>query len=659
MGFTRPTQVTPRRPAHATHRLPLIFAVTILVPGLVLGVLGLRALLQERQLAEQQVREQLAVIAESTGRQLELDLRDWQQAVEQIALMGPTDFARWPKRVRLAMTEPGGAVLLAGSQARPDVLPAGQLLYAMSPVPRTSPAERPSSLVIRAETLELREGQHQAAVALYREALGSAGPAARARILHRLGRALQKADMLEEAAHTFRVLEQEPPVQIGSLPSDLLALYALFSAAEEPEKPEHARRLYQGLVEGRWQVGKPSYAFYSQDVRSWVPHDEDGLRLREQEQRRLALSRATEQFLDDPRPLLLDGNVLSLAFWTEEPFVAILLGGSVVRSQLVPALDGADFQSAVLAPGGQMLVGDAPPAEQAVASYTVRRAGLPLQLQVWPTDPAALRAQVNRQQTLYMGLLAVLVALLTFGGYFTVRTLRTQARVAQMQSDFVSTVSHEFRSPLAGINQLGEMLRDGRVPDDRRQHYYEMIVTETQRLRRQVENILSFSRMDDGRTPYRLEPLDPTAWLRDVSEEFQEQVAGAGFILEASIPDGLPAIVADRDALTTAVHNLLDNAVKYSPESRTVQMEATANGDGLTIAVRDRGAGIPDADRPRIFEKFYRGDGELTERVKGVGLGLSLVQHIVEAHGGTVDVESREGAGSTFTIRLKTESPPA
>ena len=320
----------------------------------------------------------------------------------------------------------------------------------------------------------------------------------------------------------------------------------------------------------------------------------------------------------------------------------------------MPALDGADFQSAVLAPGGQILVGETAPAEQAVASYTIRSTGLPLQLRVWTTDPAALQAQVNRQQTLYVGMLAVLVALLTFGGYFTVRTLRTQVRVAQMQSDFVSTVSHEFRSPLAGINQLGEMLRDGRVPDDRRQHYYEMIVAETQRLRRQVENILSFSRMDDGGTPYRLEPLDPTEWLRDMSEEFQGQVADAGFTIEASIPDALPAIVADRDALTTAVHNLLDNAVKYSRESRTVQMEATANGEELTIAVRDRGAGIRDAHRPRIFEKFYRGDGELTDRVKGVGLGLSLVQHIVTAHGGTVDIESREGSGSTFTIRLKT-----
>jgi signal transduction histidine kinase len=351
---------------------------------------------------------------------------------------------------------------------------------------------------------------------------------------------------------------------------------------------------------------------------------------------------------------LIDGDVVSLAFWTEEPFVAILLGAPVVRSQLLPALGGTDFQASVVAPGGQMLVGDAAPAEQAVASYTLRSAELPLLLRVWPTDPAALQTQMNRQQNLYLGMLAVLVALLTFGGYFTVRTLRTQLRVTQMQSDFVSTVSHEFRSPLAGINQLGEMLRDGRVPDDRRQHYYEMIVAETQRLRRQVENILSFSRMDDGRKPYRLEPLDPTGWLRDVSAEFQRQVADAGFVIEANIPDALPAIAADRDALTTAVHNLLDNAVKYSRESRLVQMDATANGEGLTIAVRDRGAGIRDADRPRIFEKFYRGDGELTERVKGVGLGLSLVQHIVTAHGGTVDVESQEGTGSTFTIRLKT-----
>ena len=237
MGSVRPN-VRPRRPAQATHRLLLIFAITILVPALVLGFLALRALLQERQLADQQVREQLAVIAESTGRQLELDLRDWQQAAEQLALVGPTDPARWPDRVRRAVTEPGGAILLTGRQVRPDVLPTGQLLYAMSPVPRTSPAEPPSPLVGKAETLELRDGQHDAAIALYREALGAARPAERAGILHRLGRALKRADRTEDATQTFRLLEQEPSVRIGSLPSGLLALHALFSGATEAEKSE-------------------------------------------------------------------------------------------------------------------------------------------------------------------------------------------------------------------------------------------------------------------------------------------------------------------------------------------------------------------------------------------------------------------------------------
>jgi two-component system sensor histidine kinase SenX3 len=117
--------------------------------------------------------------------------------------------------------------------------------------------------------------------------------------------------------------------------------------------------------------------------------------------------------------------------------------------------------------------------------------------------------------------------------------------------------------------------------------------------------------------------------------------------------------VADRETLTTAVHNLLDNAVKYSRDSRNVRLEARCNGNGLSISVCDRGAGIREEDRPHIFEKFYRGSGELARQVKGVGLGLNLVQHIVAAHGGTIEVASNEGEGSTFTIHLKTGERPA
>jgi signal transduction histidine kinase len=249
---------------------------------------------------------------------------------------------------------------------------------------------------------------------------------------------------------------------------------------------------------------------------------------------------------------------------------------------------------------------------------------------------------------------AIVVVLLGFGGYLMVRTLKTELAMAQIKSDFVSTVSHEFRSPLAGINQLGEMLRDGRVENPgRRQEYYDMIVSETQRLRRLVENILDFSRMEDGRKHYRFERLDCADWLRELAQDFQDEVAGRGFAIETTIPKQLPEIIADRETLTTAVHNLLDNVVKYSRDWSTVHLEASTDGERLSISIRDRGVGIQAADRPHIFEKFYRGHGEYTAQVKGVGLGLNLVQHIVSAHGGTVDFQSKEGEGTTFTIHLK------
>src|SRR5262249_878724 len=125
------------------------------------------------------------------------------------------------------------------------------------------------------------------------------------------------------------------------------------------------------------------------------------------------------------------------------------------------------------------------------------------------------------------------------------------------------------------------------------------------------------------------------------------------------IPDELPSIVGDRQTLTTAVHNLLDNAVKYSGDSNVVKLRAGADACGLSISVRDEGVGIREEDQPRIFERFFRGGGDGAGRVKGVGLGLNLVQHIVAAHGGSVSFDSEEGKGTTFTIRLKTERKEA
>jgi signal transduction histidine kinase len=272
---------------------------------------------------------------------------------------------------------------------------------------------------------------------------------------------------------------------------------------------------------------------------------------------------------------------------------------------------------------------------------------------VSPRNAATFYASSKLRSSLYLAMLTVVLTLLASGGYLVTRTVRRELEVARMKSEFVATVSHEFRSPLTGIRQLSEMLVCGRVSDPAKQHqYHESILHESERLGRLVGNILDFARMEDGRKQYRFEALDAASWLTAVAEEFRADAARAGYRLESSIEVSLPPIAADREALTTAVRNLLENAMKYSPESNVVWLEAQATEGGVLIRVRDQGVGIPSCEQERVFEKFYRGQSELTHKVKGVGLGLSLVKHIVDAHRGRIRLESHEGAGSTFSIHL-------
>ena len=642
----------PLHRVRAGRRLLLVFGVAIVAPGLALGALGIKALLQESRISQRQIQETLAAAAEKAAAHLESELKEWQQAADEIARSGVTDPSLWPERVRHAVTG-GGAVVLIGLRDRLQVIPAANLLYDLSqPAADNDVALAPSPQRTKVEAVELVEKRYDAAAALYEKRLAEAKPAERAAILNGLARTLRKAGRVEEAIRVYRLLETERPAQIGSLPSDLIAIHALASVQLGSDRLEGAFRLYRGLVEGRWRLAKPSYAFYAAWARDLLSETDQFQPLADEEREKLLFTRAAEQFLDQPRSLLAGDDDISFAFWRMEPRAAIVLSGRFVREHFLTGLAPA-LSYSIETPQGQRLAGEASPSGQWSAASLVQSGDAQLRIRVWPQDATALAAGIERRKNLYLGMLATVLALLTFGSYFTVRTLKSELAVAQMKSEFISAVSHEFRSPLAGINQLGEMLRDGRVEDEmRRREYYEMIVTETARLRRLVENILDFSRMEEGRKQYRFEPLEPSGWLRELTDDFRAQVTATGFSIETAIPAELPAIVGDREALTTAVHNLLDNAVKYSSQAKSVQVEAETDRRVLRISVRDHGVGIRAEDRPRIFEKFYRGGGELARHVKGVGLGLNLVQHIVAAHGGTIDVQTAEGEGSTFTIHL-------
>jgi signal transduction histidine kinase len=239
---------------------------------------------------------------------------------------------------------------------------------------------------------------------------------------------------------------------------------------------------------------------------------------------------------------------------------------------------------------------------------------------------------------------------LAFGSFATVRLVRRELRIAQLQSDFTATVSHEFRSPLTGIRQLGEMLLAGRAANDepRRQQYYELICRESDRLTRLVENVLGFVRMEDGRKQYRFERIETREWLRELAG-----IAAQRRTVDADLPPELPAVEGDKDALSSAVLNLLDNAIKYSPDGAPVGLQASGEGGWVTIGVRDRGRGIAPEEQRRIFDRFYRGPEAGGGPAPGVGLGLALVKRIADAHGARIRVESTPGNGSTFYLSLK------
>ncbi len=261
--------------------------------------------------------------------------------------------------------------------------------------------------------------------------------------------------------------------------------------------------------------------------------------------------------------------------------------------------------------------------------------------------------------TYNMTLSAALALVLLAGIALTIRTALREMKLSAMKNEFVSNVSHELRTPLSSIRVFGEFMRRGRVEDqDKVREYGAYIETESRRLTQLINNILDFSRIESGRIDYTFDHADIEELLAGTLAAFTVRLRDKGFEVSYHGPDDhLPEIRLDANAIDRAVANLLDNAVKYSNGDRWIGVELSRTGDEVTIAVSDHGIGIPRDEQERIFERFHRVSTGLVHDVKGSGLGLPLVRHIVEAHGGKVTLESEPGKGSTFTIHLPIEGP--
>jgi signal transduction histidine kinase len=488
----------------------------------------------------------------------------------------------------------------------------------------------------QAEAKEQRSGGHEA-VSAYTTLAKTAPPAWRGWVQLRLARARARAGDAAGSAEALRMAALLPDSP-GPAPSAFAARFELARGA-----PDEAARLYEDLSQGGWLLERSPYSFYESRLRE-LAGGRLGAGTLAREQRRQAMSRLLDRVVNGESGWMTEGTLSALATTASQRRTAATL---TLENQWRAWLEqsSAELPRDIAARWGAEPPGPARP----VPAVSLSSTGIPWSVWAEPRDGGAPgRAHQNRRRLL-LSILVLVAGVLVFGSFVTVRIVRRDLRTAKLQSDFTAAVSHEFRSPLTGIRQLAEMLLAGRGAKDeeRRRRYYEMISRECDRLTRLVENVLDLSRIEDGRRQFRFARIETAEWLHGLAA-----VAEQRRIVETEVPDALPAVDGDREALSSVVLNLLDNAIKYSPDGAPVRLRATGSDGWVTIAVQDAGRGIPPDEQHRVFDRFYRGKGA-EGGARGVGLGLALVKQIADAHGARLRLESAPGAGSTFYLSLK------
>ncbi len=647
------------------HLLWMFLSITSVLAG-ALGWLGWQLLQQERDLSRQRIQEHVEAAADLITAALQKDLSELEQNLTDLANVSREGLAAGAAGFARGLPRDSALLLFEADGVAPQ--PADRLLFhPFLPPPREPPRE----IWAAAEAFEFQRQDYGGAISALRNLANSADPQVRAAALTYMGRNYRKDGRWEEAGRAYGDLRGLGSVTVSGLPAELLARDALCSLLGErgdvKRLKDEASALYADLGRGRWKIDEAAYHHYAGQARQRMGAPADDPARGEA----LALAQAARVLWEEwqrtrqgetgqggRKEQRFAGRSVLLVWRSSGDRMAALAGGadfleSAWLEAAKPVLVNHGASLILMDADGQPAWGNPTAQDSPVSVRLASTTGLPWTIQISALTNPTLGDGGTVRRRLLAGGFCLVVLLVVSGSYFIGRAVTKEFQVAQQQSDFVAAVSHEFRTPLTSLCQFTELLAKGRVTSEEdRRRFYDVLSRESQRLRRLVEGLLNFGRLQAGALEYRFENLDPAALVGQVVAEFEEEGNSRDCRIELSACDSLPQVRADREALGCVVWNLLDNAIKYSPEKPAVWIRFGRLDSRVSIAVRDEGIGIARTEQDAIFAKFTRGTAAKALHVRGTGIGLSMARQIMQDHGGEITLDSEPGKGSTFTLLL-------
>jgi signal transduction histidine kinase len=670
---------------HASSRLAA-GVVSILLPGLLLGYVGVQALAERSRTLRATytattalVRDRLATEFANLESELAIELERSGDPLEE-----PASTRAWLHELAASrpwLADPFLLNLDRGAITTAELVAGGIHRNPLATHPRMTAAIR------EAEAAEFVQGDLDKALARYRQALRSASSdAARAFVLMRVGRTLFKLRRFEEAIAEYRAVLALPPATadpdgrpyaVNALLEIVDGLDALGRAAE---KPAYQARLLQFVVEHPWDTDG-GYGYYVARAVESAPATP--LRTRGDELLRAAtriqwIQTEVRQRIEEDLKDLGSSGLVPCRFVVkqgQQPAVigCIPISGSgnaahaVLGYAIRPEYVAGPLVRSVLKAvdlGGRLRIEvvNGPDVSRGRSEEergpALALADLGTVLPGWSVGlfdqgGRSIDQIASRDRWIYGAPIVAMVVMLILGVAMTLRASAREAELSRLKTEFVANVSHELKTPLALIRMFGETLESGIVTDDaKRQEFYTIIRRESDRLTHLINNVLDIARIDAGTKQYAIAEADAVALVREAIDAYQPLLDRLGFTVDTELPDSPALVSMDRDAIAQALVNLLQNAIKYSGNVKALRVSVIAADGAVRLSVADRGVGIAPAEIPHIFERHYRIRSEGPNAPAGSGLGLSIVKHAMEAHGGRVEVVSAPDQGSTFTLVL-------